>query len=80
MSGVALGCYPTSVLDRVGALVKDEELSPAAAADLLGVAVEEILGELLAAPEPAEAAEAREFAELPAPTPPRRKGRDGAGW
>jgi Zn-dependent peptidase ImmA (M78 family)/transcriptional regulator with XRE-family HTH domain len=70
----SLGCYPTSVLDRVDTLVRDRQLSPAAAADLLQVPLEEILGELLARPEDATAAERQEFRELPEPTVVRRSG------
>ncbi|MGH2530926.1 MAG: helix-turn-helix domain-containing protein [Thermomicrobiales bacterium] len=80
LGGLSLGCYPTSVLDRVCALVEDEELSSAAAADLLRVSLEEVLGELLATPAPAEEAESREFDELPEPTRPRTKARSGEGW
>lgn len=71
----SLGCYPTSVLDRVSTLVRDQQLSPAAAADLLHVPLEEILGELLASPGDATLVETQEFRELPDPTTTRRKGR-----
>jgi Zn-dependent peptidase ImmA (M78 family) len=74
----SLACYPTSVLDRVGALIKSEELSPMAAADLLQVPLEEILGDLLARPETATMAESQEFRELPEPTAARRAGRTPA--
>ena len=73
--GTTLASYPASVLDRTAALVGDGQLTPAAAADLLQVSVEEVLGELLAVPEPAEATESREFAELPEPMPVRGRER-----
>lgn len=63
----SLGCYPNSVLDRVSTLISQDNLSPEGAADLLQVPLEEILGALLATPEPANAHETREFAELPPP-------------
>lgn len=66
-AGITLGSYPASVLDRVQAMVKGGELSPSAAADLLHVSLEEILGRLLATPDPADEDERREFAELPNP-------------
>jgi len=75
LTAASLGSYPTSVLDRVGTLVRDRQLSPAAAADLLQLPLEEILGELLARPEDATAAERQEFRELPEPTAVRRNGR-----
>lgn len=65
---IALGNYPTSVLDRIWQLVSDGEVTPAAAADLLQVSVEEVLERLLATPEPATPEDQREFAELPGPT------------
>jgi Zn-dependent peptidase ImmA (M78 family)/transcriptional regulator with XRE-family HTH domain len=65
---IAVGSYPASVLDRVCQLVNDGEVSPAAAADLLQVSLEEVLERLLAPPEPATAQDQREFAELPKPT------------
>jgi Zn-dependent peptidase ImmA (M78 family) len=71
----SLGCYPTSVLDRVGTLIKDQQLSPTAAADLLQVPLEEILGQLLARPLAATPAETQEFQELPEPTALQRNGR-----
>lgn len=71
----SLGCYPTSVLDRVSALITDRQLSPASAADLLQIPIEEILGELLAKPEAATTAENQEFRELPQPTAVRQNGR-----
>ncbi len=74
-SGISLGCYPTSVLDRTSTLVRDGDLTPTGAADLLQVSQEEVLGELLAPPEPAQESERREFDELPAPTAPRTKAR-----
>src|SRR5215208_4994315 len=73
--GVSLGSYPASVLGRVHKMVENDDLTPAGAADLLNVAQEEILGELLARPEPASDTESREFAELPAPSRPRRETR-----
>lgn len=71
----SLASYPTSVLDRVGGWIKEGQLSPAAAADLLQVSLEEILGDLLARPEVATPAETQEFRELPEPTAVRRGGR-----
>jgi hypothetical protein len=53
----------------------DRQLSPASAADLLHVPLEEILGELLASPDEATMVETQEFRELPDPTTTRRKGR-----
>lgn len=73
--GVTLGSYPASVLGRVRTMVRDDELTPAGAADLLNVAQEELLGELLATPEPASDRESREFLELPMPAGSRRKAR-----
>lgn len=75
--GVSLGCYPTSVLERVRVLIVEEQLSPVTAADLLQVSLEEVLGELLASPPPATDAERREFEELPALVFSRRKEWDG---
>jgi len=71
---VALGNYPASVLDRMRQLVADGEVSPAAAAALLPVPVEEVLERLLATPEPATPEDQREFAELPKPTTRRGEG------
>jgi Zn-dependent peptidase ImmA (M78 family)/transcriptional regulator with XRE-family HTH domain len=71
----SLGCYPTSVLDRVRGLIESDELSPMGAADLLQVSLEEILGDLLARPEAATNEESQEFRELPEPTVARRAGR-----
>lgn len=71
-AGLTLGAYPASVLEQIRTLIQAEELSPAAAASLLSVPQEAILEELLAAPEPADIDERREFAELPAPAQPRR--------
>jgi transcriptional regulator with XRE-family HTH domain len=70
-----LACYPTSILDRVSALIRAEELSPMGAADLLQVSLEELLGELLAPPDSATPTESQEFGELPEPTAARRAGR-----
>jgi Zn-dependent peptidase ImmA (M78 family)/transcriptional regulator with XRE-family HTH domain len=67
-SEIAVGSYPASVLDRVCLVVKEGEVSPAAAADLLQVSLEEVLERLLATPEPATDKDQREFAELPKPT------------
>jgi len=71
-AGGTLRAYPPSVLERVRALIEADELSPVAAASLLDVAPEAILGDLLAKPEGANWEELREFAELPAPPRPRR--------
>lgn len=75
--GISLGCYPTSVLDRVNALIRSDDLTPGGAADLLQVAQEEVLLDLLAEPASATENESREFAELPDPSV-RRKGRNAA--
>jgi Zn-dependent peptidase ImmA (M78 family)/transcriptional regulator with XRE-family HTH domain len=75
MLASTLACYPTSVLDRVSALIRAEELSPMGAADLLQVSLEEILGDLLARPDSATPTESQEFRELPEPTAARRMGR-----
>lgn len=72
--GTTLRTYPTSVLERVRSLILGEELSLPAAASLLRVSQEEIADELLAAFAHAGAEEEREFAELPAPAPPRSRG------
>jgi Zn-dependent peptidase ImmA (M78 family)/transcriptional regulator with XRE-family HTH domain len=76
LPGISLGCYPTSVLDRVDALIRSDNLTPGGAADLLQVAQEEILLDLLAKPAPATENESREFTELPAPASVRRTGRN----
>ena len=78
--GVTLAAYPASVLERVQALVREEELGLGAAASLLRVSQEEIADELLAAPEQAKEEEEREFAELPRPTEPRKRRKDPADW
>lgn len=78
LSEISLGSYPTSVLDRVSALIRSDDLSPAGAADLLQVPVEEILLDLLAKPARATETELREFAELPEPILARRKRRNAA--
>lgn len=74
---VTLSTYPSSVLDRIHGLVQSGALSPAGAAGLLQVSPEEILNELLAAPQPASTDESREFAELPHPMEPRTRVK---GW
>jgi Zn-dependent peptidase ImmA (M78 family)/transcriptional regulator with XRE-family HTH domain len=76
--GTSLACYPTSVLERVRALIDAGDLSPAGAADLLQVAQEEILDELLAPPEPAQESERREFDELPGPATRRTPAKERA--
>lgn len=70
---LSLGSYPTSVLDRVSTLIKQQELSPAAAADLLRVPLEAINDDLLTKPVAANADELREFQELPLPRPVQRE-------
>lgn len=77
---IALECYPTSILDRVSTLVKQQALSPAAAADLLQIPLEEINDELLAKPLAASAVETREFRELPKPRMDRRNEPTLAAW
>lgn len=67
-----LRAYPRSVIDKVVRFIHEEVLSPQSAASLLAVPLEVIL-ELLARPEPASLADAREFAQLPEPTKPKRK-------
>jgi Zn-dependent peptidase ImmA (M78 family)/transcriptional regulator with XRE-family HTH domain len=74
--GVTLAAYPASVLERIQALVRDGDLGLASAASLLNVSQEEVTEELLAAPKPAKAEEAREFAELPQPAVPRTRRKD----
>jgi Zn-dependent peptidase ImmA (M78 family)/transcriptional regulator with XRE-family HTH domain len=68
--GVTLGMYPSSVLWRVLALLRDNELSPIDASSLLQVSLDTVLRDLLARPEEASAEERQEFAELPV-TPSR---------
>jgi hypothetical protein len=63
----SLASYPPSVLERTRALIESGDLSPAGAADLLQLAQEEVLGELLSPPEQAADNERQEFEELPAP-------------
>ncbi|HEY1336173.1 MAG TPA: XRE family transcriptional regulator [Bryobacteraceae bacterium] len=73
---IALSCYPASILDRICLLVNEGEVSPAAAADLLQVSLEEVFERLLATPDPATPEDQREFAELPDPM--TRRGRETA--
>jgi Zn-dependent peptidase ImmA (M78 family) len=71
--GITLGTYPTSILEQVRQFIRDEVLSPSAAASLLDVSLETIFEELLAAPQEASDEEGREFDELPALPKPRAK-------
>lgn len=70
--GVTLATYPTSVLERVQRMILEGDLTPAGAADLLGVSQEEILNDLLVFAA-ANSTEEREFDELPYPSAPRAK-------
>jgi Zn-dependent peptidase ImmA (M78 family)/DNA-binding XRE family transcriptional regulator len=75
--GVSLATYPPSVLERVRQFIHEEALTPAGAADLLQVPVEEILSDLLPLPQ-ASREETREFAELPEPNAPRSRRKSAA--
>lgn len=70
--GVSLGAYPPSVLERVQRMIRDGDLTPTGAADLLHVSQEEILEELLRFAS-ASNDERQEFNELPTPAAPRAK-------
>lgn len=70
-AGISLGTYPPSVLQRVQRMIRDGDLTPAGAADLLQVSQEEILDLLRV--ETANDAERHEFDELPVPAAPRTK-------
>ena len=69
--GISLGTYPPSVLQRVQRMIRDGDLTPAGAADLLQVSQEEILDLLRV--ETANDDERHEFDELPVPAAPRAK-------
>ena len=70
-AGISLGTYPPSVLQRVERMIRDGDLTPAGAADLLQVSQEEILDLLRV--ETANDDERHEFDELPVPAAPRTK-------